>query len=60
MSPVEFKKRSCRPVEFKGQGVVGWGWSMVSYWTSVFSRPSNTDSHKRDRLKPPFRKDPTF
>ena len=20
MSPVEFKKRSCRPVEFKGQG----------------------------------------
>ena len=23
MSPVEFKKRPCRPVEFKGQGPYG-------------------------------------
>ena len=25
MSPVEFKKRPCRPVEFKGQGPQGCG-----------------------------------
>ena len=29
MSPVEFKKRLCRPVEFKGQGPLPWpsGWT---------------------------------
>ena len=25
VSPVDFKKRPCRPVQFKGQGPQGWG-----------------------------------
>ena len=30
MSPVEFKKRPCHPVEFKGQGPLFGDWSLIT------------------------------
>ena len=37
MSPVEFKKRPCRPVEFKGQGLLP-----TPLTNTKFTRPSTS------------------
>ena len=41
MSPVEFKKRSCRPVEFKGQGPFYYKELVLGYLPRQFQRWEN-------------------
>ena len=40
MSPVESKKRLCRPVEFKGQGPHGEGLDGMGWWGGGGSKVS--------------------
>ena len=49
MSPVEFTKKPCRPVEFKGQGPLDSMWDAAAGPGSILPTPSlcQTDTDER-------------